>query len=114
MPIRNVSKSCAVLHKQMGEESFYRDISSTQYLDAVKVLPLLFKPMQKKLLATKNSLQNGIDQVLTNFCGYYNSSATDQKFSATKVRYSNAARVAMVWFVNLVYNIFGHKVVGAN
>jgi hypothetical protein len=25
-------------------------------------LPLLYKPMQKKLLATKNNLQNGIDQ----------------------------------------------------
>jgi hypothetical protein len=62
MPVRNVSKTCAVLHKQMCEESFTKDISATQYLDAVKVLPLLYKPMQKKLLATKNNLQNGIDQ----------------------------------------------------
>ena len=63
MPVRNVSKSCAVLHKQMSEETFYREISTTQYLDAVKVLPLLFKPMQKKLQGTKTNLQNGIDQV---------------------------------------------------
>ena len=83
MPIRNVSKSCAVLHKQMGEESFYRDISSTQYLDAVKVLPLLFKPMQKKLLATKNSLQNGIDQVLPNSCGQSNNCATSANYVAS-------------------------------
>jgi phosphorylcholine metabolism protein LicD len=27
MPIRNVSKSCAVLHKQMSEESFNKDVS---------------------------------------------------------------------------------------
>ena len=47
----------------MSEESGYKEISATQYLDAVKVLPLLFKPMQKKLLATKTNLQNGIDQV---------------------------------------------------
>ena len=49
----------------MTEESGHKEISSTQYLDAVKVLPLLFKPMQKKLLGTKTNLQNGIDQVQT-------------------------------------------------
>ena len=49
----------------MTEESGHKEISSTQYLDAVKVLPLLFKPMQKKLLGTKTNLQNGIDQVRT-------------------------------------------------
>jgi hypothetical protein len=50
----------------MSEEGVNKEISCTQYLDAVKVLPLLFKPMQKKLLTTKNNLQNGIDQVKAN------------------------------------------------
>jgi hypothetical protein len=47
-----LNQSCHSLHPDF----------STQYLDAVKVLPLLFKPMQKKLQATKTNLQNGIDQ----------------------------------------------------
>jgi len=48
----------------MTEESGNKEVSCTQFLDAVKVLPLLFKPLQKKLQTTKNDLQSGIDQVV--------------------------------------------------
>ena len=63
MPIRNVSKTCASLHNQMTTDIGKIDIVNTQYLDMVKVLPQLFKPMKAKLLTTKHALQTGIDQV---------------------------------------------------
>jgi hypothetical protein len=62
IPVRNVSKTCAILHLQMMKDPS-RQVSSTQYLDMVKILPLLYKPLQKKLLKVKHSLQTGIDQV---------------------------------------------------
>ena len=40
-----------------------KEVTYTQYLDMVKVLPSLYKPLQKKLTMTKNSLQTGIEQV---------------------------------------------------
>ena len=40
-----------------------KEVTYTQYLDMVKVLPSLYKPLQKKLAMTKNSLQKGIEQV---------------------------------------------------
>ena len=70
--LRNVSKACASLHRQMmstvvGAEKKIsermKEVTYTQYLDMVKVLPSLYKPLQKKLTMTKNSLQTGIEQV---------------------------------------------------
>ena len=70
--LRNVSKACASLHRQMmstgiGAEMKASDqmkaVTYTQYLDMVKALPSLYKPLQKKLSMTKNSLQKGIEQV---------------------------------------------------
>ena len=70
--LRNVSKTCASLHRQMmstviGAEKKLsermKQVTYTQYLDMVKVLPSLYKPLQKKLTMTKNSLQTGIEQV---------------------------------------------------
>ena len=70
--LRNVSKACASLHRQMmstviGTEQKIsermKEVTYTQYLDMVKVLPSLYKPLQKKLTMTKNSLQTGIEQV---------------------------------------------------
>ena len=62
IPVRNVSKTCAILHRQMTEDPL-REVSTTQYLDMVKVLPQLYKPLQKKLVKIKTNLQTGIDQV---------------------------------------------------
>ena len=74
--LRNVSIACASLHRQMmstgvvaegAEEKKMsermKEVTYTQYLDMVKVLPSLYKPLQKKLAMTKNSLQKGIEQV---------------------------------------------------
>ena len=70
--LRNVSKACASLHRQMMSTVFgpeqkiserMKEVTYTQYLDMVKVLPSLYKPLQKKLTMTKNSLQTGIEQV---------------------------------------------------
>ncbi len=63
LPIRNVSKTCAIIHLQMLNEST-RQVTSTQFLDMVKILPQLYKPLQRKLLQVKQNLQTGIDQVL--------------------------------------------------
>ena len=63
MPVRNVSKVCASLHSQTTAAK-KDDIATTQYLDMVKVLPQLYKPMKTKSLMTKTSLQTGIDQVM--------------------------------------------------
>ncbi len=80
IPVRNVSKTCAILHRQMTEDPMrevssnladsssyhyiiFFQVSSTQYLDMVKVLPQLYKPLQKKLVKIKTNLQTGIDQV---------------------------------------------------
>ena len=67
MPVRNVSKVCASLHNQMISDTANvrkDEIATTQYLDMVKVLPQMYKPMKKKLLMTKTCLQTGIDQVM--------------------------------------------------
>ena len=70
--LRNVSKACASLHRQMMSTAIgaekkiserMKEVTYTQYLDMVKVLPSLYKPLQKKLTMTKNSLQTGIEQV---------------------------------------------------
>ena len=63
IPIRNVSKACAILHLQMSKNDNKSLVSSTQYLDMVKVLPQLHKPLQKKLQQIRHNLQTGIDQV---------------------------------------------------
>ena len=42
IPVRNVSKACAILHLQMTVKDLTM-VSSTQYLDMVKVLPQLVK-----------------------------------------------------------------------
>ena len=66
VPIRNVSKACAILHLQMSTQinnMACNAVSSTQYLDMVKVLPQLHKPLQKKLQQQRHNLQTGIDQV---------------------------------------------------
>ena len=62
IPVRSVSKACALLHLQMTME-VTRTFSSTQYLDMVKVLPQLYKPLQKRLQQVRQNLQTGIDQV---------------------------------------------------
>ena len=49
IPVRHVSKACAIIHLQMVSEPT-RAVTSTQFLDMVKVLPQLYKPLQKKLL----------------------------------------------------------------
>ena len=38
-------------------------VTSTQYLDMVKMLPQLYRPLQRKLLQIRQNLQTGIDQV---------------------------------------------------
>ena len=38
-------------------------MTSTQYLDMVKMLPQLYRPLQRKLLQIRQNLQTGIDQV---------------------------------------------------
>ena len=38
-------------------------VASTQYLDMVKILPQLLKPIQRKLLKIKKNLESGIAQV---------------------------------------------------
>lgn len=69
IPIRNVSKACAILHLQMSTQlkpasaENTNIVSSTQFLDMVKVLPQLHKPLQKKLQQNRHNLQTGIDQV---------------------------------------------------
>ena len=62
IPVRNVSKACAIIHIQMINEPT-RKVTSTQYLDMVKILPQLYKPLQRKLLLIRQNLQTGIDQV---------------------------------------------------
>ena len=71
--LRNISKACASLHRQMMSAAAVgpkkkmsermKEVTYTQYLDMVKVLPSLYKPLQKKLALTKNHLQTGIEQV---------------------------------------------------
>ena len=63
IPIRMVSKTCAILHRQMMAQPVRQRVTSTQYLDMVRVLPQLLKPIQKKLIKIKKNLQTGIDQV---------------------------------------------------
>ena len=58
-----VSKTCAILHRQMMAQPVRQRVTSTQYLDMVRVLPQLLKPIQKKLIKIKKNLQTGIDQV---------------------------------------------------
>ena len=64
IPVRNVSKACAIIHLQMTQEPTRRyRVTSTQYLDMVKMLPQLYRPLQRKLLQIRQNLQTGIDQV---------------------------------------------------
>ena len=63
IPIRMVAKTCAILHLQMMAQPSRQRVASTQFLDMVKIIPQLIRPIQKKMKKIQKNLQTGIDQV---------------------------------------------------
>ena len=55
VPIRMVSKTCAILHLQMMSQPVRQRVASTQYLDMVKILPQLLKPIQRDFTPRKQN-----------------------------------------------------------